>query len=488
MRDCTDIIHHLLVKRLGYSVRAKSAQQLAKKLAQNNILQHYANGLELELLRVLKESGKKMPARSRKQKNNKHNVDLKKTTTAKLPDREIKMRVSNLLVGKPFSEKIIPIDDCLGSLKICYVKGDKDIPGLIFDDSELVIKGTIDQAGDHEIILYCLLLLPDGKTQKVLGTLKITVIPDPRSLWKDIPSDETARFHKPDFSSSSGENDVVRLLGSSVRGRSHAHKGTHRDDDFRLSCSGSSGWNILCVADGAGSCKYSRRGAEIVARHCTRTLRETLDGHYGELIEAEYDSSLAQNPNTYNSEILEIFRHTILKAVIGAAIAIEKEVDKEEGDQFKDFSTTLLLAAHKPVDGGHLILSFWIGDGGAVIYDKGKSIRLLGEPDSGEYAGQTRFLDKKLFEGSDIYSRVIFKKVETMTALILATDGITDAWFETEQQLGNIEPWDALWLEWEPILRDNDLKNGEANLTQWMEFWSPGNHDDRSVAICWVKD
>ena len=79
MRDCTDIIHHLLVKRLGYSVRAKSAQQLAKKLAQNNILQHYANGLELELLRVLKESGKKMPARSRKQKNNKHNVDLKKT-------------------------------------------------------------------------------------------------------------------------------------------------------------------------------------------------------------------------------------------------------------------------------------------------------------------------------------------------------------------------------------------------------------------------
>ena len=101
MRDCTDAIHHLLVKRLGYSVRAKSAEQLAKKLAQNNVLQHYANGLELELLRVMKESGKQMPARSRKQKNNKYNVDLKKKQEREVTTRCVRQSVSTAL--KKFS-------------------------------------------------------------------------------------------------------------------------------------------------------------------------------------------------------------------------------------------------------------------------------------------------------------------------------------------------------------------------------------------------
>jgi len=45
-----------------------------------------------------------------------------------------------------------------------------------------------------------------------------------------------------------------------------------------------------------------------------------------------------------------------------------------------------------------------------------------------------------------------------------------------------------LWSELEVFIKNFDLKKGEDSLTKWMEFWSPGNHDDRSIAICYIKD
>ncbi|MDX2505893.1 MAG: PP2C family serine/threonine-protein phosphatase [Gammaproteobacteria bacterium] len=488
MNNCSKTILHLLSDSAGYDINSPHAQRLAKKLSQNQTLQHYANGLEMELFQALEQTGSKMLRRSRKKNMISRKAVLKKRQSAQLPVLEVKMRVPNLTVGKAFKEAIIPLDNLSGSLEFCNAMGHEEITGLSLNDADFMIEGSIDQAGDYEVKLYCLLLLPNGEKQKVLGTLKITVIADPRSLWKNLSSDTSARFHKPDSHADSCENDSVKIIASSVRGRSHAHKGTHRDDDFKLSCSSSSDWNVICVADGAGSCKYSRRGAEIASLRSTRTLRETLNGHYGENIAKAYDDYIADKSETNGRKLQEIFQHTIVKAVHDAARAIHEEVNKEEGDRFKDFSTTLLLAAHKPINDGHLILSFWIGDGAAVIYDKGKAVRLLGEPDSGEFAGQTRFLDNKIFADGGVYNRVTITTVESMTALILATDGITDARFETEKQLAAIEPWDDLWSELEPIIKCSDLKKGQTDLTQWMDFWSPGNHDDRTIAICWVKE
>jgi serine/threonine protein phosphatase PrpC len=201
-----------------------------------------------------------------------------------------------------------------------------------------------------------------------------------------------------------------------------------------------------------------------------------------------HNNYLSDNNEDNYRLLQEVFQHTIVKAVYEAAKAIQDEVKKNKEDTFKDYSTTLLLAAHKPVNEGHLIMSFWIGDGAAVLYDKEQSIVLLGEPDSGEYAGQTRFLDIDLFDDESVYSRVKIQKVDSMTALILATDGITDAKFETEKQLSSLEHWDNLWLELEPFIHNSNLKNGEDGLTKWMDFWSPGNHDDRSIAICYIRN
>ena len=75
-----------------------------------------------------------------------------------------------------------------------------------------------------------------------------------------------------------------------------------------------------------------------------------------------------------------------------------------------------------------------------------------------------------------------------MTSLILATDGITDAWFETEKQLESLIHWDKLWSELEPHLLNMNRDEGLEGLTKWMDFWSKGNHDDRTISICLVKE
>jgi serine/threonine protein phosphatase PrpC len=78
--------------------------------------------------------------------------------------------------------------------------------------------------------------------------------------------------------------------------------------------------------------------------------------------------------------------------------------------------------------------------------------------------------------------------VDSMSALILATDGITDAWFETEKKLEYLSNWDKLWEELEPHVMNENRDEGLKGLTAWMDFWSKGNHDDRTIAISLVKE
>jgi serine/threonine protein phosphatase PrpC len=495
MDFCTQTLLSLLQDSEGYDATSPYTIRLAKKLSKENVIQHYINGLQTEVSHELEKTNPQRVRRTGLKKLKSSSRQLKSRGASKmgnslsyLPILEPKFKVPNLTAGKKFKEIIKTLDDLQGTLQFYKAKGCENITGLSIDESNFTIEGQIESGGDYELELLCILLLPNGEKQKVQGKLKITVIPDPRSLWKDIDPDSTARFHKPNIVSGSCETEDVTLMAASVRGRSHAHKGTHRDDDIKISCASESKWNVICVADGAGSCQYSRKGSELAVLKSTETLRESLDSHYGSELEKLHNNYLSDNNEDNYRLLQEVFQHTIVKAVYEAAKAIQDEVKKNKEDTFKDYSTTLLLAAHKPVNEGHLIMSFWIGDGAAVLYDKEQSIVLLGEPDSGEYAGQTRFLDIDLFDDESVYSRVKIQKVDSMTALILATDGITDAKFETEKQLSSLEHWDNLWLELEPFIHNSNLKNGEDGLTKWMDFWSPGNHDDRSIAICYIRN
>ena len=394
-------------------------------------------------------------------------------------DREtIHITMPNGMCGREYSQAI-PLDNL-------HIE-DSRIPaelGLQFDKDANRVIGVPKQDGDFEIRFQGYLATegtPEGQPrQDVFVISRFTINPDPRSLWKDLESDSQARFHKPDFASNSMDFGNQLMIAASQRGRSHAHKGTHRDDEAGIRYLADSGWHILAVADGAGSCQYSRRGSQLALETVMQHLSEVLDGEAGKLLESacleqdEFDSSFSNNTT-------QALHQTLIQAAWKAAKGIESEAEFHQLN-VKDFSTTLLLMIYKRTEKGNLILSFSVGDGAIAAYSKEDGVSLLCSPDSGEFAGQTRFLDCGIFKDQNAYQRIKACLLPHFTALMVMTDGITDARFETEAMLSENAPWQQLWTEIEPLLKGTK-EEAEKAVLEWLNFWSPGNHDDRSIAL-----
>ena len=73
----------------------------------------------------------------------------------------------------------------------------------------------------------------------------------------------------------------------------------------------------------------------------------------------------------------------------------------------------------------------------------------------------------------------------TSQLCFLMTDGVSDPMFETDANLCNPDKWDALWnnLRESGVELTDDNETSKDQLLNWLDFWSPGNHDDRTIAI-----
>lgn len=331
--------------------------------------------------------------------------------------------------------------------------------------------------------------------------LPIAFNPDPRSLWKNIPTSENISFYKPDYISEyvkveASETSGPRkdIVAASQRGRSHAQEGKPRDDHFKLHHCENSDWYIIAVADGAGSAKFSRKGSEIacetVVDYCKAQLQNCV----------EFEDKIRAYKNSENEEEARKQMANIIYSIIGnAAFKAHKNIKdaatSNEGSQAKDFATTLMFAICKKFDFGWFIASYWVGDGAMCIFNqKKKSFKLLGIPDEGEFSGQTRFLTMpEIFKDAQaVMDRLRFSIEDDFTALMLMTDGISDPMFETENNLNSYDKWEAFWNRLQTGFADDgisgveltdDNEEAQYQLLRWMDFWSPGNHDDRTIAI-----
>ena len=71
---------------------------------------------------------------------------------------------------------------------------------------------------------------------------------------------------------------------------------------------------------------------------------------------------------------------------------------------------------------------------------------------------------------------------KSITTLLLMTDGVSDAKFETDYNLHQDAKWAELWDDINAHVRlQGDQSKNE--LLEWLNFWSTGNHDDRTIAI-----
>lgn len=411
--------------------------------------------------------------------------------------RQLGLRFPNGTVKKDYMTTFrLPVD----KISNVTLEGADEL-GLTFsidEEGNCSLSGKPGTPGD-----YTLTLRYDTVEGEPASELPIPIAfnPDPRSLWRNIETDPAIIFYKEDSAAEyvkveadAEGNERKDIVAASQRGRSHAQEGKPRDDHFSLYHCDNSDWYIIAVADGAGSAKYSREGSKIacetVVEHCKEKLVDNPEFETA-ILEYNADRNNAEKRTDATRHVIDIIYNGALKA----HEAIKKKADANEGYKLKDFSTTLMFAICKKYDFGWFIASFWVGDGAMCLFDaENRTAKLLGTPDEGEFSGQTRFLTMpEIFRDPDIVSkRLRMAIVPNFTALFLMTDGVSDPMFETDKNLNDYGKWE----EFNDHLRNgfpedeiggvdltDDNEESKDQLLKWLDFWSPGNHDDRTIAI-----
>jgi serine/threonine protein phosphatase PrpC len=412
-----------------------------------------------------------------------------RVSVAKEPVAELELRLPNVRQGVRSPGLVIKRSQKMAENKHrwekCYLDPDANATGeelgIDYDIDSRLLHVTPSKHGNY-IIWFT---MEDPKYAKLKCIL--TVIPDPKTLWTASDPPEDAPYPKEHKDSKFLLAGKRIMAGASVRGRSHARDGTHRDDDF-IVCEIVDGWNLMVVADGAGSAKFSRKGSQILVETMHSLISEKLG-----------DKETLKKLNTEASEAIDddssIDRAENL-LVLGAYSSLQKIQDeaKSQEAKTKDFNTTIISCLFKELGDKTFIYSFCIGDGALFVVEvDSKKIFSLNAADSGEFAGQTRFLTTpEVWQDHGVYERVKFATVEGPLSIIGMTDGVSDPLLpdvdeiEEYAQIGTLlnglEGDDSVegLLD---VLRKTVEKNDAIDLEEWLNFYVAKHHDDRSIAV-----
>lgn len=348
--------------------------------------------------------------------------------------------------------------------------------GLVFDAACGSVTGIPTLPFDGELSLE---YLAAPGSEGVALKVKFLINPDPASLWKDLPPPADAPYQKELLEKGEYLHGNFRVVAASRRGRSHANKGEFRDDDYAIGYAADTQWLVVVVADGAGSATYSRRGSQIACQVAKSQLTGVLNSAQHNVAEALH----AQHRDWQHPEVKAALRQILYDAALLAHHKLREEVTQPlealpAPPTLRNYDTTLILLAMKRVGEGCIAATFSIGDGGAGIMlhpGEGQSLTIA---DSGEHAGQTTFLtfaDTVKNDEANLAKRYHQVVVPEFAGALVMTDGITDPKFPSDSAFDDPSQWAALWGELQPVLASPEA------LLDWLNFFSPGNHDDRTL-------
>jgi serine/threonine protein phosphatase PrpC len=397
--------------------------------------------------------------------------------------------IPNANVNKPYEAKIDFDRLNWNDLSMAEFEGFEEC-GLTYDISNDMLKGLPDKSGDFKIRLRFKVEGEDDASAPHEKFISFVVNPDPKSLWKDKPSDKNDPFWKEDNVSAFGKLGEKSIVVASKRGRSHANVGSFRDDDFAFTHLERTGWNVVAVSDGAGSAKASRKGSEMACKEVIRYFTE----NFTEEKQAEFDSLLKEikENKEEGQKKLNKFVYTNLG---NAALSVHKKLEQfaaENKLEIKDLHSTLIFCLFKKHENDYAIMSFGVGDCPIGLLNKDMTeITLMNKLDVGDYGGGTRFITMAdIFSSDKFAGRFGFKLIEDFSYLVLMTDGIYDPKFSVEANLEKIDEWKDFFSDLKGSNPDRvtvefkgDNPEIEKQLMSWMDFWSPGNHDDRTLAV-----
>ena len=384
-----------------------------------------------------------------------------------------KIIIPNARAGERFSSPVAIVLDEGQQATVRDVVFPRNI-GLTFDKEHKLLTGTPTENGDIELsVLWSCASHDECETKQLF-----IVNPDPRSLWKVVEPPADASYPKSHLDAAGLVRGDIRIAAASRRGRSHENAGSFRDDDFYINHCQETGWSVMLVADGAGSAVNSREGSRIAVQTAGDYLFNQLSGLKGIHLKQHITAWEGSDQQATIKAMLHHFKQAATLAVNSIqneAICAEQPV--------KSYSTTLLATVALRTDKELFAAAFWLGDGAIGAYSPSGKVRILGNPDSGEYAGQTRFLDQSIIADPSFSSRISVGKWNDVSHLILMTDGVSDPLFETDNGLRSDEKWTRLLDELIPVLTDASI--APERLGDWLNFFSTGNHDDRTIAVLW---
>ncbi|MCG8699198.1 MAG: protein phosphatase 2C domain-containing protein, partial [Bacteroidales bacterium] len=360
------------------------------------------------------------------------------------------------------------------------------IEQLKWNSEESAFEGTPEESGEFMGALQYWLNIDDhlDGMPPVTREVHFLVNPDPRTLWQNIDPPAKEPYQKENNEYSVKESGERMLIGASMRGKSHAHKGTFRDDHVMNTFFEDKKWTLQVVADGAGSAEFSRQGSlvacETVNNEIETFVTEPGIDNFEQLLQSRFvenDESVLEQVGKYLYDITVGIAYKAHKAI--------KECAINDGHKPKDFATTLLFALSKKFDYGTVVITFSVGDGAIGVIRENEATLLM-KPDGGDFSGQTCFVTMpeifKLKEPGDIRNRYrISCFTDEVKSILLMTDGVSDPKFETENNLNDSSYWFKLWDELKPIMIDNEPT--ENSIFEWLDFYIPGEYDDRTISI-----
>lgn len=399
------------------------------------------------------------------------------------------VRILNATVGKSY-EATFDFDKFGWKDITAYEFAGLEDTGLLYEERTKQITGIPTRSGD---IKFSFRFKVEGQPEDAPYNEKVITLiinPDPKSLWKALPSDKNDPYWKEDDVTEFATLGDRHILVSSKRGRSHANVGSFREDDFAFRDL-ENGWSIVVVADGAGSAKISRKGSAIA---CNGIVDYFLEKSSVESM-AGFDELLQQHQSGKGEDTQKKLTRFVYNNLGKAAFQVHKKLEefaKNESIQLKDLSTTLIFALVKKYDTGYALLSFGVGDCPMAVLNKDVTeVILLNWIDVGEFGGGTRFITMpEIFQSEKFSTRFGFKLVEDFSYLVLMSDGIYDPKFVVESNLPDIKKWQEFLQDLNGKNEDKihvelDIRNKDivSQFSRWMDFWSAGNHDDRTLAI-----
>jgi len=399
------------------------------------------------------------------------------------------IRVLNATVGKPFETKFDFANFGWKDIGAFDFVG-LDETGLYYDENTRQLTGIPTRSGDIKITFK--FKMADQGEEDPFNEKQFTLIinPDPKTLWKNLPSEKTDPYWKEDDVTELAAISDRNILVSSKRGRSHANVAAFREDDYAFKDL-QNGWSIVVVSDGAGSANISRMGSAIACKSIVEYF-ETGSSVNNFLVFDELIEHYKNQPGDDSQKKINSFLYNNLgKAAFDVhkkmeAFAVEKEV------ALKDLAATLIFSLFKKYKSGYAFLSFGVGDCPMAVLNKDVTeVTLLNWIDVGEFGGGTRFITMpEIFQSDKFSSRLSFQLVKDFSFAMFMSDGIYDPKFVVESKLADIKKWQQFLEDLNgknddkaKVVFNSDNKNIVNQFATWMDFWSIGNHDDRTLAI-----